>query len=69
MSFRTEQIKNYIKQIQIDCECILQDIDEFEETKQYDEVFSVSRALERIEDNTENAKFHNDELDLECEDV
>lgn len=69
MSFRTEQIKNYIKQIQIDCECILQDIDEFEETKEYDEVFSVSRALQRIEDDVENAKFHNDELEFECENV
>ena len=69
MSFRTEQIKTYTEQIKIECECILQDLETFEETKQYDEVFSVSRALERIKDDVENAKFYNDELEFECEDV
>ena len=69
MSFRTEQIKNYTESIINECECILQDLKYFEETKQYDEVFSISRALQRIEDDVENAKFHNDELEFECEDV
>ena len=33
-------------------------IETFEETKQYDEVFSISRTLERIEGNVESAKFY-----------
>lgn len=69
MSFRTEQIKTCTEQIKLECECILQDLKTFEETKQYDEVFSIDRALERIENDVENAKFHNDELEFECEDV
>lgn len=69
MSFRTEQIKIYTEQIKIECECILQDLKTFEETKQYDEVFSMDRALERLIATAENAQNHVKELDLECEDI
>jgi len=69
MSFRTEQIENYVKQIKVECDCILQDLKTFEETKQYDEVFSMDRALERLIAMAENAHNYVKELDLECEDI
>lgn len=69
MSFRTEQIKTYTEQIKLECECILQDLETFEETKQYDEVFSMDRALERLIATAEDAQDHVKELDLECEDI
>ena len=69
MSFRTEQIKTYTEQIKLECKCILQNLETFEETKQYDEVFSMDRALERLIDTAENAQDHVKELDLECEDI
>lgn len=43
---RIEVLKAKVKQIQSSCECILQDIEDFEG---YDELFIIEQNFERIE--------------------
>lgn len=63
---KIEQIRKSVERIKMECECILQDLETFEETREYDEIFTMESALKRIAVVADATETSVAELEEEC---